>query len=194
MANQGTAAGGKAQIPGLGDFPAQISPTQVGASAGSAVGAAAHELQMVEGCGLLTDGLQARLLAGACGRAAPGGFGNLHVSSLSQLAHGFGEGQVLCLHDVAEGVAAFSAAEAMPQLSHGVHLEGGGLFAMKRAAAPKIPALLPHRGGFANVGDQVRGLPDLRDVFVANKSCHRCFAPLQPSPSDPTGQTPGSCG
>ncbi len=83
------------------------------------------------------------------------------VVALGQILEGFGEGQVLPLHDQGEDVPADAAAEAVVELLFLVDGEGGRLLGMERAEPDPFPAP-PFEGRILGGDlDYGRGLPDL---------------------------------
>ena len=62
--------------------------------------------------------------------------GQGHVELVGQEAHGLGKVQPLHVHDELDHAAPGLAAEAVVKLLLGIHGEGGGFFAVKRAQTP----------------------------------------------------------
>ena len=58
----------------------------------------------------------------------------------SELFDCFGEGQVVVIHQEADGIAADATTKAVIETFLGVDAEGGGFFLMKRAASPMVAA------------------------------------------------------
>ena len=164
MTHQRAGPGRIAQHPLVRRRTAQPAAGKVRAGAVRAVAPASHELLMVELRRLAADLAQARL---AALRHAAARLCDLHVSAPRQIAYGIRKLQVVYLLDELVDIAAFAAAEAVPQLRGRVHLARGRLFLMERAAAPVIPSALLQRHPLGEHVHQIVRLADALDVFRA---------------------------
>ena len=173
MAHERALAGRETEHPGFRDIAAKTTLRKVGARGAGLRAFAAHELHMEELRSLRAHGAQPCFCALPHTRSA---FrlviGNVDMGALCQVAHRFGKRQVLGFHDEGEHVAAFPAAEAMPQLQGGVYLARRGFLVMERAAQPEIATALLDRTRLAHDGHQVAGLADLLDILIADR--HGC--------------------
>ena len=173
MAHKRALSRREAEHPGFRDIAAQPALRKVGACGAGLRAFATHELHMEELRSLRAHGAQPCYCALPHTRSA---FrliiGNVDMGALCQVAHRFGKRQVLGFHDEGEHVAAFPAAEAMPQLQGGVYLARRGFLVMKRAAQPEIATALLDRTRLAHDGHQVAGLANLLDILIADR--HGC--------------------
>ena len=173
VAHKHALAGRESEHPGFRDIAAKAALRKVRARGAGLRAFAAHELRMEELRRLRAHGAQPRL--GALPHAGPTFaliIGDVDMSALGQVTHGLGKRQVLGLHDEGEHVAAFPAAEAMPQLQRRVYLARRGFLVVKGAAQPEIAAALLDRARLAHDGDQVAGLANLLDILIADR--HEC--------------------
>ena len=106
------------------------------------------------------------------------GIVQFNARTISQIADRLGKTQVLALHDIGKDVAALAAAKAVPHLRSRDNVKRWGLFAMKRAAAPKLMAAGLELNRFLHDGNQVRRRAYLIFFFIAN---HGCSPPAHPS-------------
>lgn len=83
------------------------------------------------------------------------GIVQFNARTVSQIADRIGKTQVLALHDIGKDVAALAAAKAVPHLRSRDNVKRWGLFAMKRAAAPKLMAAGLELNRFLHDGNQV---------------------------------------
>ncbi|VWM24673.1 Uncharacterised protein [Collinsella intestinalis] len=127
----------------------------------------AHQQRVVEGAGLLAYLDQAVPL----GAGAFEGMVLLKfdAGTVGEVADGLGKAQALALHHVGKGVATLTAAEAVPHLSGGYHMEGRGFLPVKRAASPQVGVTAgPELHGLRHQGHEVRGVPHLVLVILRN--------------------------
>ncbi len=140
MVEQHIATGREAKLPHLRDTSAKVSPREVPSGSIGTIGSSAHELIVVELSRGDADIAQALLLP--LGHTADIPFCDIDMSLLGKFAHSLGEGDILRLHEIAEGIPAFSATEAMPELRRSIDLERRGLLVMERTASPEFMATL----------------------------------------------------
>lgn len=91
------------------------------------------------------------------------------MSTFGKRTHSVGEVDVVDFHDESKDVAAFAAAEAMPQLSGWIYLARRRLLVVERATAPEIATPLTYGDAFAEKGNDVGCFADFLYVFVANR-------------------------
>lgn len=90
------------------------------------------------------------------------------VGALSQFSHRVGKGEVLVLHDEADGVTTFAAPEAFEVLAGRIDIKGRGLFVVKGAEGLESGASTFDREvGGNEVHDVGRG-EHLFDCFLRN--------------------------
>ena len=106
------------------------------------------------------------------------GIVQLDARTISQIADRLGKTQVLALHDIGKDVAALAAAKAVPHLRSRDNVKRWGLFAMKRAASPKLMAAGLELNRFLHDGNQVRRRAYLIFFLIAN---HGYSPPAHPS-------------
>ena len=83
------------------------------------------------------------------------GIVQFNARTVGQIADRLGKTQVLALHDIGKDVAALAAAKTVPHLRSRDNVKRWGLFAMKRAAAPKLMAAGLELNRFLHDGNQV---------------------------------------
>ena len=173
MRNQRVATRRKAQAIASADISAHATAGKV--LARTAV-LTAHEHGVVE-----LGGLGAQIVdAGALGAAIAlrTGIVQFNARTISQIADRLGETQVLALHDIGKDVAALAAAKAVPHLRSRDNVKRWGLFAMKRAASPKLMAAGLELNRFLHDGNQIGRSAYLVFLLIAY---HGCSPPAHPS-------------
>ena len=173
MRNQRVAARRKAQAVATTDISAHATAGKV--LAWTAV-LTAHKHGVVE-----LGRLGAQVIdAGALGAAIAlrTGIVQFNAGTVGQIADRLGKTQVLALHDIGKDVAALAAAKTVPHLRSRDNVKRWGLFAVKRAAAPKLMAAGLELNRFLHDGNQVRRRAYLIFFLIAN---HGCSPPAHPS-------------
>ncbi len=136
----------------------------------------AHKHGVVELSRLGTQIIDAGALGAAI--ALRTGIVQFNACTISQIADRLGKTQVLALHNIGKDVAALAAAKAVPHLRSRDNVKRWGLFAMKRATAPKLMAAGLELNRFLHDGNQVRRRAYLIFFLIAN---HGCSPPAHPS-------------
>ena len=153
----------KAEVPGTADGRAEAASGEIAPRRSRTLPLAAHEHRRVEALCLGQAGKEPLPLRAMVCRLL---FGELYAGTVCKIADGIGELEVLPALDIAEHIAAGTAAEAVPEASLGIHLERRRLLMMERAAAPKFLATLLQHDGLADKLDDIGRLPDALLVFV----------------------------
>ena len=113
----------------------------------------AHEHGVVELSRLGAKVVDAGTLSATLATGA--GIVQLNASTIGKVAYRLGKAQVFALHNIGEDVAALTAAKAMPHLRGRDNVKGRRLFAMERAAPPKLMASGLELNRFLHDGNQV---------------------------------------
>ena len=166
MGDEAAASRRIAEVPVLRRAAPEPAAMQVGTGRGGAGIARAHELQMVEILGLLAG--EHHALALGTRHAPATDLLDVDVGTVRQRAYRLGKLEMLGFHDVAEDVAAFAAAKAVPKLRVRVDLERRRLLVVERAAPPEQAPLLFEHDTLRDERHQVDRLADPPYVFIAN--------------------------
>ena len=173
MRNQRVATRRKAQAVAATDISAHAAAGKVLARTAILT---AHKHGVVELSRLGAQVIDAGTLGAAI--ALRTGVVQFNTRTISQIANRLGKTQVLALHDIGKDVAALAAAKAVPHLRSRDNVKRWGLFAMKRAAAPKLMAAGLELNRFLHDGNQVRRCTYLIFFLIAN---HGYSPPAHPS-------------
>ena len=103
---------------------------------------------------------------------------DLDPCALGKHANGIGEIQVLGAHQIAKGVPALAASEAVPQLCRTVHFERGRLLVVERTQPPVEASLLLENDRLGDQGDDVGRVPHARYIFIRYASHVASSPPL----------------
>ena len=106
----------------------------------------------------------------ALGHARCAGLVDIHMRAVGKIPNGIGKTEVVGLHYETERIAAFAAAEAMPQLRARVYLARRRLLVVEGTAAPVLTTSLAQWHTLAEERNDIGCLANLVDVLIAD--CH----------------------